>query len=164
MFRSPKTIALIVATLLMAAPAVFANDLHWRLEQVNVVREMAFRDEMHVFDKGHPAKNALYFLSIGDGIKKLADPPDDLMKLFLNDTVTYEPATACEVHNDYVQDAKTLKRGTLFWVSSVWWLGDHMADVDCGYSAGGLITDKQIKRFAYEHGAWKIIDRKVQEY
>jgi hypothetical protein len=152
-------IAACVLTLGGAATVAVGNDsLDWRIKQVDIVREIAFRDEMQVFDNGRPAKNSLYFLSIGDGQDHPADPPDELMAKFTGKNPIYELASSCEVKQNYVDDSKTLQKGTLFWVSDVWWMGDKMADVDCGYYGGGLISDKQTKRFVYEHGKWSSLD------
>jgi hypothetical protein len=149
-----------VAVLALAATVARGEDsLDWRLKQVDVIREMAFRDEMKVYDNGRPSRNSLYFLSIGTSPQSLADPPDELMTKFTGKNPTFEPASSCDVHNDYVQDSKTLQRGTLFWVADVWWMGDKMADVDCGYFGGGVITDRQTKRFVYEGGKWSITTR-----
>jgi hypothetical protein len=123
------------------------------------IREAVFRYQFNHNSSGQQQNAKVYFLSLNQG----RSPGNDLMIRFKGNKPPVRKVSEASVSARGVVDKKTGRRGLVFRITEIKWLGENDVEVEGGYFESGQSASTNVYKVKRESGRWVVKEDKVLE-
>lgn len=170
MFDCRKSITLLRTAIFLLLIATCSGAAAWQHDLVETrlarerseldIREAVFRYQFRHNASGLQQESGVYCLSLTYG--EPTDPPDELMKRFIDQKPTVRKASKCVVDPMRgVQDSVTGKPGIILFAAEIDWISANTVDVWGGYYGGLLSASGNTYRVVRRNGRWKVVEDRM---
>ena len=123
------------------------------------IREAVFRYQFEHNASGQQQQAKIYFLSLGER----RSPRDDFMSRFKGHKPPVRKVSGALVNSLGVVEKKTGRRGLLFQVTGIRWLGQNEVEVEGGYFESGHSASTNVYKVSRENGKWVVKEDRMRE-